>query len=427
MSYLESWRQTYESKRERRRAEREESAVPGDSLACAEERLAAKRAAELEERAKGVEQQLPVIAARLSLLWSEVTGSGRPAPSEIQLTSTGAEMTTEEHVATAETHLRYAERHLQPSEEHLADAEVHLKLVKAHLAALEVAKLAEADPPEAAILPLPEPADSGVSAERVEVAPEERDRSPATRPRAGSAQRGRKPAEGAPHPGAGEDWVCPASGCRDSAAHPLDECEEFRCLSVTQRRKAIKEWDRCECCLTDCRDRKTGTRSYRRIGFRRHHLLRLTALPRATPTRGSGRRQQQPRGGARGPGRDLRNVPHGRPGQTNRGRSCGRGLGTPPQEQTATCCFPAVGRNRELVWLRATRSQHVGVTRITHQDTVGTPTECHRSISGATEAIGRAAVRATRRRSRDAGMRQVKERAEQRKGPPARRDHRLAG
>ncbi len=26
-----------------------------------------------------------------------------------------------------------------------------------------------------------------------------------------------------------------------------------------------------------------------------------------------------------------------------------------------------MGRNRELVWLRATRSQHVGVTRITHQ------------------------------------------------------------
>jgi hypothetical protein len=30
-------------------------------------------------------------------------------------------------------------------------------------------------------------------------------------------------------------------------------------------------------------------------------------------------------------------------------------------------CFPAVGKDRELVWLRATRSQHVGVTRITHQ------------------------------------------------------------
>jgi hypothetical protein len=30
-------------------------------------------------------------------------------PSEIRLTSTGTEMTAEEHVATAETHLRYAE------------------------------------------------------------------------------------------------------------------------------------------------------------------------------------------------------------------------------------------------------------------------------------------------------------------------------
>ena len=30
-------------------------------------------------------------------------------------------------------------------------------------------------------------------------------------------------------------------------------------------------------------------------------------------------------------------------------------------------CFPAFGEDRELVWLRATRSQHVGVTRITHQ------------------------------------------------------------
>ncbi len=30
-------------------------------------------------------------------------------------------------------------------------------------------------------------------------------------------------------------------------------------------------------------------------------------------------------------------------------------------------CFPAFGEDRELVWLRATRSQHVGATRITHQ------------------------------------------------------------
>jgi hypothetical protein len=30
-------------------------------------------------------------------------------------------------------------------------------------------------------------------------------------------------------------------------------------------------------------------------------------------------------------------------------------------------CFPAFCKDRELVWLRATRSQHVAVTRITHQ------------------------------------------------------------
>ncbi len=234
MNYLEDWRRRSEDGKERRRAAREEMATPDDGLACAEEQLATKRAAELKMRAKGVEQQLPVIAARLGILWSEVTGSDRPAPSEIQLTSTGTEMTAEEHVVTAETHLRYAEGHLQPSEEHLADAEVCLKLVKAHLAALEVAESAEAGSLGTATLPLPEPADSEAGAKRVKAAPEERDRSPAARPRAGSAQRGRKSAEGALHPGAGEDWVCPVGGCQDSAAHPLDECEEFRSLPVTQ-------------------------------------------------------------------------------------------------------------------------------------------------------------------------------------------------
>ncbi len=195
--------------------------------------------------------------------------------------------------------------------------------------------------------------------------PEERDRSPAARPRAKSAQRGRKTAEGAPHPGAGEDWTCPGGKCQDSAAHPLDECEEFKGLSVTQRRKGIKEWDRCECCLTDYRDRKIGARCYRRIGFRRHHLLRLVAQTRANTGRDGGRRQQRPQGEVNRAGR---NTPRGKPGQANGGRSCGQG--TPPQKQADTWCFPAVGRNRELVWLRATRSQHVGVTRITHQATI---------------------------------------------------------
>jgi hypothetical protein len=172
----------HEDHKERFRAVREKMATLDDGLACAEERLAAKRAAELEDRAKEVEQWLPVIPERLSILWNEVTGSGRPAPSEIQLTSTGTEMTTEEHVVTAETHLRYTEGHLQPSEEHLADAEVHLKLVKAHLAALDVAEPAEAGPLETATLQRPEPSDGKTNAGRAEVAPEERDGSPATGP-----------------------------------------------------------------------------------------------------------------------------------------------------------------------------------------------------------------------------------------------------
>jgi hypothetical protein len=136
--YLEEWQRKYRESEERYRPEREEAVRSDDELARAEELLAAERAAELEKWTKMVEQRLLVITARLGVLWNEVTGSSRPAPSEIQLTSTGTEMTTEEHVATAETHLRYAEEHLQPSEEHLADAEVHLKLVKAHLAALVV-------------------------------------------------------------------------------------------------------------------------------------------------------------------------------------------------------------------------------------------------------------------------------------------------
>jgi hypothetical protein len=101
--YLEEWLQKYKESEERYRSEREEVAGSDDGLACAEERLAAERAAKLEKWAKTVEQQLPVITARLGILWSEVTGSSRTMPSEIQLMSTGTEMTAEEHVATAET------------------------------------------------------------------------------------------------------------------------------------------------------------------------------------------------------------------------------------------------------------------------------------------------------------------------------------
>jgi hypothetical protein len=153
--------QRHQARMERFRAMQERMAMLDDGLASAKEQLAEKREAELKARAKENERRLPVITAQLGLLWHEVTGSGRPAPSEMQLTTTGTEMTAEEHVVTAETHLRYAEGHLQPSEEHLADAEVHLKLVKAHLAVLEPAEqtevsLSETIPPPTPRMPTKE-------------------------------------------------------------------------------------------------------------------------------------------------------------------------------------------------------------------------------------------------------------------------------
>jgi hypothetical protein len=291
----------------------------------ATERLAAERTAELEKRTKMVEQRLLIITARLGVLWYEVTGSSRLVPSEIQLTSTGTEMTAEEHVATAETHLRYAEGHLQPSEEHLLDAEVHLKLVKAHLAGLAAMESAETDPPEMAVLPPPALVSGKASAGQAEVAPEERDRSPAARPRAGSAQWGSGSDSKTLHPGAGEYWACPVS-------------------------KAIKEWGRCECCLTDCRDRKTGSRCYRRIGFRRHHLLRLVSQTRANQAKSGGSQQQQLQGKATEAGR---NAPRGRPGQVGGGH--GRSQGVPPQRQADMWCFPATEAGGHVVLPRGER------------------------------------------------------------------------
>ncbi len=235
-----------------------------------------------------IEQRLPVVTARLGILWSEVTGSSRPVPSEIRLTSTGTEMTAEEHVATAETHLQYAGGHLQPTEEHLADAEVHLKLVKAHLAALAAMEPLEMEPLGAATLPPPEPTSDEAGTDQ-DGAALGANRSP--RPGAGPAERGSGPNGKMPRPGAGEHWACPISECQDSAAHPLDGCEGFKSLSVPQRRKAIKEWNRCECCLMDCRDRKTSSRCYRRVGFRRHHLLEL--VPQAKANQAGGKRCQQ--------------------------------------------------------------------------------------------------------------------------------------
>jgi hypothetical protein len=164
----------------------------------------------------------------------------------------------------------------------MADAEVHLKLVKAHLAALVAMEPLEAEPCGTAALPPIEPTSNEAGADREGATPEG-GRDPTPRSRAGLVERGSGSDGEMLRPGAGERWTCPVSECQDSAAHSLDECEKFKSLSVPQREKAVKEWNRCECCLTDCRDRNTGSRCYRRIRFRRHHLLRL--VPRQWQTR----------------------------------------------------------------------------------------------------------------------------------------------
>ncbi len=79
----------------------------------------------------------------------------------------------------------------------------------------------------------------------------------------------------APPPKEDGKRVCPIGECREAATHPLDDCKGFGDLSVTKRRKVLKEWGLCECCLTNCKDEETGTWCGQRVGFQRHWLLRL--------------------------------------------------------------------------------------------------------------------------------------------------------
>ncbi len=141
----------------------------------------------------------------------------------------------------------------------MADAEVHLKLVKAHLAALAAAESPEVGLHEAENLSPIESAGGEAGTAR-RVATSEGDRDPTPRP---GTERGSGSDGGRPRPGAGEHLACPMRECQGSATHPLDECESFRSLSVAQRERMVRNWSRCECCLTDCRDRRTGSRCYR--------------------------------------------------------------------------------------------------------------------------------------------------------------------
>jgi hypothetical protein len=66
--FLEEWQRKYKESEERYRSERDEAFRSDDVLAHAEERLAAERTAELEKRTKMVEQRLPTVTVRLSIL-----------------------------------------------------------------------------------------------------------------------------------------------------------------------------------------------------------------------------------------------------------------------------------------------------------------------------------------------------------------------
>jgi hypothetical protein len=95
--FLEVWQQKYRESEECYMAERDEAFRSDDEAGCAEVQPTSERTAELGKRTKMIEQRLPIITARLGILWGEVTGSSRPVPSEVRLTSTGTEMTAEEH------------------------------------------------------------------------------------------------------------------------------------------------------------------------------------------------------------------------------------------------------------------------------------------------------------------------------------------
>ncbi len=165
---------------------------------------------------------------------------------------------------------------------------MHLKLVKAHLALLEPAEQVEVNLIEMVSPPVPE-----VPTEETRAVPMAARKVPNRKAKAAPAARegdsteeaevvfmsiGRassNEAEMASPSREREQWACPINECRETAAHPLDSCKGFGDLSVTKRRKVLRERKLCEYCLTDCKDKKTGARCYQQTGFRRHRLLRM--------------------------------------------------------------------------------------------------------------------------------------------------------
>ena len=80
MNGLDNWQRMHKDHEERFRAVREEMATLDDGLACAEERKSSRA----ERAGQGGRRAAAGHCAQLGILWNEVTGSGRPVPSEIQ-------------------------------------------------------------------------------------------------------------------------------------------------------------------------------------------------------------------------------------------------------------------------------------------------------------------------------------------------------
>jgi hypothetical protein len=178
-----------------------------------------------------------------------------------------------------------------------------------------------------------------------------------------------KRAKMAPPLEAEEDWACPVGDCRESATHPLDSCKGFEGLSITKRRKMLKERSLCECCLADCRDEETGARCFQKTGFRRHHLLRLTVQQETTSAQKTERKDERPWNGAAGASQAPRDAPPPKKFRRLNGGEKRRGKNqrARPPKRVATWCLYAFGSGDKLVWLRATKNRHLWATRIRHQ------------------------------------------------------------
>jgi hypothetical protein len=210
-----------------------------------------------------------------------------------------------------------------------------------------------------------------------------------------TCQRGRKSAgatgtDGTPPPGAGEDWVCPVSKCQDLTAHPLDECEEFKDLSVTQRQKAVKEWDRCEMLPHGLPRQGDG-----------REVLPPDRVSAAPPSEAGGSGRNGSRQGLRmsatatskDGGRRSGSGPQGRsPQETQSGQRRTRlrpRLGDPAAEADSYVVLPCSGQEQRIGLAQSHQKSARGrdEDHASGSDTIGASAERHRGVPSEAEAV----------------------------------------